>query len=588
MRGFLVYSRAGAVIYMVMTAYHADPLELIKEGEDRMELTGSQIVAEVLLDHGVDTVFGYPGGTALNIYDELYKYSDRIHHVLASHEQHAAHAADGYARATGKTGVVFSTSGPGATNLVTGIATAYMDSIPVVAITANVPDNLIGRDAFQEVCITGVTMPITKHNFFVNRIEDLEHSLREAFRIANSGRKGPVLVDITKDVTAAKIKFENKPPYELTPLPKVDEETIQEFVRYINKAERPVCYIGGGAMASEAWDEVKALLDKADIPAVHTLMATGIMRYDDDKNLGMVGMHGSVASNKAIAQADLIIALGARFSDRVAQDTKKWGKKAKIVQIDIDISEIDKNVMVDMSCVGDVKDFIKKVLPEVEEKKHDEWMAQCREWRKDEKIVKAKPDNLHPSEILKAVCEAVPDDTIYVTDVGQHQMWSAQYIEHKLPRHFLTSGGLGTMGFGYGAAVGAQMAFPDTQVVHITGDGSFHMNMNEACTAVTNNLPIITVIMDNRVLGMVYQWQNLLYGGRFSNTILERKTDYVKVIEGFGGKGYRATNLEEFKDAMAKAVQDKCPVWIDCLIDREERVLPFIPPMKTVDDVIID
>ena len=571
-----------------MTAYHADPLELIKEGEDRMELTGSQIVAEVLLDHGVDTVFGYPGGTALNIYDELYKYSDRIHHVLASHEQHAAHAADGYARATGKTGVVFSTSGPGATNLVTGIATAYMDSIPVVAITANVPDNLIGRDAFQEVCITGVTMPITKHNFFVNRIEDLEHSLREAFRIANSGRKGPVLVDITKDVTAAKIKFENKPPYELTPLPKVDEETVQEFVRYINKAERPVCYIGGGAMASEAWDEVKALLDKADVPAVHTLMATGIMRYDDDKNLGMVGMHGSVASNKAIAQADLIIALGARFSDRVAQDTKKWGKKAKIVQIDIDISEIDKNVMVDMSCVGDVKDFIKKVLPEVEEKKHDEWMAQCREWRKDEKIVKAKPDNLHPSEILKAVCEAVPDDTIYVTDVGQHQMWSAQYIEHKLPRHFLTSGGLGTMGFGYGAAVGAQMAFPDTQVVHITGDGSFHMNMNEACTAVTNNLPIITVIMDNRVLGMVYQWQNLLYGGRFSNTILERKTDYVKVIEGFGGKGYRATNLEEFKDAMAKAVKDKCPVWIDCLIDREERVLPFIPPMKTVEDVIID
>lgn len=553
-----------------------------------MELTGSQIVAEVLLDHGVDTVFGYPGGTALNIYDELYKYSDKIHHVLASHEQHAAHAADGYARATGRTGVVFSTSGPGATNLVTGIATAYMDSIPVVAITANVPDNLIGRDAFQEVCITGVTMPITKHNFFVNRIEDLEHSLREAFRIANSGRKGPVLVDITKDVTAAKIKFENKPPYPLTPLPKVDEESIQEFVRYINKAERPVCYIGGGAMASEAWDEVEALLTKADIPAVHTLMATGIMRYDDSKNLGMVGMHGTVASNKAIAQADLIIALGARFSDRVAQDTKKWGKKAKIIQIDIDISEIDKNVMVDMSCVGDVKDFIQKVLPEVEQKKHSEWMKQCRDWKKEERIVKAKPGNLHPSEILHAVCDAVPDDAIYVTDVGQHQMWSAQFIKHKMPRHFLTSGGLGTMGFGYGASVGAQMAFPDKQVVHITGDGSFHMNMTEACTAVTNNLPIITVIMDNQVLGMVYQWQNLLYGGRFSNTILERKTDYVKVIEGFGGKGYRAKNLKEFKEAMAKAVKDKCPVWIDCMIDREERVLPFIPPMKTVDDVIID
>ena len=553
-----------------------------------MELTGAQIVAEVLLDHGVDTVFGYPGGTALNIYDELYKYSDKIHHVLTAHEQGASHAADGYARATGKTGVVFSTSGPGATNLVTGIATAYMDSIPVVAITTNVPDNLIGRDAFQEVCITGVTMPITKHNFFVNRIEDLEHSLREAFRIANSGRKGPVLVDITKDVTAAKIKFENKPPYPVTPLPIVDDASINEFVKYINKSERPVLYIGGGAMASEAWDEIQDLMDKAQIPAVHTLMATGIMRYDDDKNLGMVGMHGSIASNKAINQADLIIALGARFSDRVAQDTKKWGKKAKIIQIDIDISEIGKNVAVDMSCIGDVKDFVSKALLEVDDADHEEWLAQCREWKKSEKIVKAKPENLHPSEILNAVCDAVPDDTIYVTDVGQHQMWSAQYIRHTMPRHFLTSGGLGTMGFGYGAAIGAQMAFPDTQVIHITGDGSFHMNMNEACTAVTNNLPIITVIMDNRVLGMVYQWQTLLYDKRFSNTILERKTDYVKVIEGFGGKGYRATNLEELKDALAKAVQDKCPVWIDCLIDREERVLPFIPAGKTIDDAIID
>ena len=553
-----------------------------------MELTGSQIVAEVLLDHGVDTVFGYPGGTALNIYDELYRYSDKIHHVLTAHEQGACHAADGYARATGKTGVVFSTSGPGATNLVTGIATAYMDSIPLVAITANVPDNLIGRDAFQEVCITGVTMPITKHNFFVNRIEDLEHSLREAFRIANSGRKGPVLVDITKDVTAAKIKFENKPPYPLTPLPTVSEEDILEFVKYINKAERPVLYVGGGAMASEAWDEVQELMDKADIPAVHTLMATGIMRYDDDKNLGLVGMHGAIAANKAINQADLIIALGARFSDRVAQDTKKWGRKAKKVQIDIDISEIGKNVAVDMSCVGDVKDFLAKALLEINDADHEDWISACREWKKEEKIVKAKPDNLHPSEILDTVCDMVPEDTYYVTDVGQHQMWSAQYIRHTEPRHFLTSGGLGTMGFGYGAAIGAQFAHPDKQVIHITGDGSFHMNMNEACTAVTNNLPIITVIMDNRVLGMVYQWQNLLYGGRFSNTILDRKTDYVKVIEGFGGKGYKATTVEEFRDAMEKALKDKCPVWIDCLIDREERVLPFIPAGKTVEDAIID
>lgn len=553
-----------------------------------MELTGSQIVMEVLLDHEVDTVFGYPGGTALNIYDELYKHSDKITHILTAHEQGAAHAADGYARATGKTGVVFATSGPGATNLTTGIATAYMDSIPMIAITANVPDNLIGRDAFQEVCITGVTMPITKHNFFVNRIEDLEHSLREAFRIANSGRKGPVLVDITKDVTAAKIKFEHKDPYPLTPLPLVDDASIADFVKFINKAERPVLYIGGGAMASEAWDEVQELMDKADIPAVHTLMATGIIPYDDEKNLGLVGMHGMVAANKAINQADLIIALGARFSDRVAQDTKKWGKKAKKIQIDIDISEIGKNVAVDMSCVGDVKDFLSKALLEVEDADHAEWISQCQEWKASEKIVKAKPDNLHPSEILNAVCEAVPEDTFYVTDVGQHQMWSAQYIHHTIPRHFLTSGGLGTMGFGYGAAIGAQMANPDKQVIHITGDGSFHMNMNEACTAVTNNLPIITVIMDNRVLGMVYQWQTLLYGGRYSNTILERKTDYVKVIEGFGGKGYRATNLEEFKKAMAKALEDKCPVWIDCMIDREERVLPFIPAGKTVDDAIID
>ena len=553
-----------------------------------MELTGSQIVLEVLLDHCVDTVFGYPGGTALNIYDELYKYSDRIHHVLTAHEQGAAHAADGYARATGKTGVVFSTSGPGATNLVTGIATAYMDSIPIVAITANVPDNLIGRDAFQEVCITGVTMPITKHNFFVNRIEDLEHCLREAFRIANSGRKGPVLVDITKDVTAAKIKFENKDPYPVTPLPIIDDGSVYEFVKYVNKAERPVLYIGGGAMASEAWDEIQELMDKADIPAVHTLMATGIMRYDDDKNLGLVGMHGAIAANKAINQADLIIALGARFSDRVAQDTKKWGKKAKKIQIDIDISEIGKNVAVDMSCVGDVKDFVSKALLEVEDADHEKWLDQCREWKKEEFIVKAKPENLHPSEILGAVCDAAPEDTIYVTDVGQHQMWSAQYIRHTMPRHFLTSGGLGTMGFGYGTAIGAQMAYPDKQVIHVTGDGSFHMNMNEACTAVTNNLPIITVIMDNRVLGMVYQWQTLLYGGRYSNTILERKTDYVKVIEGFGGKGYRVTSLEELREALAKAREDKCPVWIDCLIDREERVLPFIPAGKTVDDAIIN
>ena len=553
-----------------------------------MELTGAQIVAEVLLDHGVDTVFGYPGGTALNIYDELYKYSDRITHILTAHEQGASHAADGYARTTGKTGVVFATSGPGATNLVTGIATAYMDSMPLVAITANVPDNLIGRDAFQEVCITGVTMPITKHNFFVNRIEDLEHSLREAFRIANSGRKGPVLVDITKDVTAAKTKFEHKKPYDVTPLPIVEPESIKEFAKYVNNAERPVLYIGGGALASEAAPEIKELMEKADIPAVHTLMASDIMRYDDDLNLGLVGMHGSVAANRAINEADLIVALGARFADRVAQDTKRWGKKAKKVQIDIDISEIGKNVDVDMSCIGDVKDFLDRALPDVKKTSHSEWHKTVVGYKKRQKLVKAKPDNLHPKEVLDKICDMVGDDSFYVTDVGQHQMWSAQYLRHKMPHHFVTSGGLGTMGFGYGAAIGTQMAHPDKRVIHITSDGSFHMNMNEACTAVTNELPIITVILDNKVLGMVYQWQTLFYDKRFSNTVCNRKTDYVKVAEGFGAKGFTANDLNEFEAAMKKALKVKGPVWIVCKIDKEERVLPMIPGGKTVDDIITD
>jgi len=552
-----------------------------------MELTGSQIVAEVLLDHGVDTVFGYPGGTALNIYDELYKYSDKITHILTAHEQGACHAADGYARTTGKTGVVFATSGPGATNLVTGIATAYMDSIPLIAITANVPDNLIGRDAFQEVCITGVTMPITKHNFFVNRIEDLEHSLREAFRIANSGRKGPVLIDITKDVTAAKTKFTNKKPYDLTPLPTVDQESIDEFVKYINKAERPVLYVGGGSLASKAYQEIQALMDKADIPAVHTLMATGLLSYDEDLNLGLVGMHGSVASNRAINEADVIIALGARFADRVAQDTKRWGKHAKKLQIDIDISEIGKNVDVDMSCVGDVKDFLERALPYIKEAKHPEWHKTVVGYKKQQKIVKANPEMMHPKEVMDKICDLVDEDTIFVTDVGQHQMWAAQYLKHRKPYHFVTSGGLGTMGFGYGAAIGSQMAFPERRVVHITSDGSFHMNMNEACTAVTNKLPIITVILDNKVLGMVYQWQTLFYDKRFSNTVCERKTDYVKVAEGFGAKGYKADTLEEFEQAMKKALKQDGPVWIVCSIDREERVLPMIPGGKTVDDIIV-
>ena len=553
-----------------------------------MKLTGSQVVAEVLLDHGVDTVFGYPGGTALNIYDELYKYSDRIKHVLTAHEQGAAHAADGYARATGKTGVVFSTSGPGATNLVTGIATAFMDSIPMVAITANVPDSLIGRDAFQEICITGVTMPITKHNFFVNRIEDLETALREAFQIANSGRKGPVLVDITKDVTAASIEYTSKPPLPLKEVPKMEREDIAAIVKLINGAEKPVAYVGGGVVASDACKELVELLEKADIPVAYTLMAAGVVGYDNELNLGLVGMHGSVAANRAMDQADLVIALGARFSDRVALNPEKFARRAKIVQVDIDKSEINKNVIIDKCCVGDVKEFLTRALPYIEEKKHPEWHERVVGWKKKERVVKSTECRLHPKEIIDTLCDMTDQNTIYVTDVGQHQMWAAQYIKHNKAKKFITSGGLGTMGFGYGAAIGTQLGCPDDRVIHITGDGSFHMNLNEACTAVSQNLPIITVIMNNKVLGMVYQWQTIFYENRYSNTTPERKTDFVKLAEAFGAVGYRAESVEEFKDAMAKALKADGPVWIDCRISREERVLPMIPAGKDVEDMIID
>lgn len=553
-----------------------------------MKLTGSQVVTEVLLDHGVDTVFGYPGGTALNIFDELYKYSDRIKHVLTAHEQGAAHAADGYARATGKTGVVFSTSGPGATNLVTGIATAFMDSIPMVAITANVPDSLIGRDAFQEICITGVTLPITKHNFFVNRIEDLEPALREAFKIANSGRKGPVLVDITKDVTAATIEYKNKPPMELKSLPTIDREDVAAIVKLINAAEKPVAYVGGGVVASDACKELLELLEKADIPVAYTLMAAGVIGYDNELNLGLVGMHGSVAANRAMDQADLIIALGARFSDRVALNPEKFGRKAKIVQVDIDRSEINKNVMVDRNCVGDVKDFLQQALPLVEYKKHEEWHERVVGWRKKERVVKTTDCKLHPYDIITKACDMTDENTIFVTDVGQHQMWAAQFVKHNKAKKFITSGGLGTMGFGYGAAIGAKLGCPKDRVLHITGDGSFHMNLNEACTAVSQNLPIITIIMNNKVLGMVYQWQTIFYEKRYSNTTPERKTDFVKLAEAFGAEGYRAETPEEFEAAMEKALKAEGPVWIDCTISREERVLPMIPANKSVEDMIID
>lgn len=553
-----------------------------------MKLTGSQIVCEVLLDHGVDTVFGYPGGAALNIYDELYRYQDRITHVISAHEQGATHAADGYARATGKTGVVFSTSGPGATNLVTGIATAYMDSIPMVCICSNVNSELIGRDAFQEIYITGITIPITKQTYYVNHIEDLEPALRDAFKVAASGRRGPVLIDITKDVSVAVAEFTNKAPLPLDPIPEIPQETLQEAAKLINNSRKPLLYVGGGLIASSASEELEALIDKADIPMVHTLMAAGAVSCEHDLNLGLVGMHGTVASNRAVDQADLVISLGARYSDRVALNPDKWARKATIVQVDIDRSEMNKNVYVDVECTADIKDFLTQLIPLVNEAKHDEWHERTVSWTTKDRKAQGVPGYMHPKDILEVISDAVGEDAIFATDVGQHQMWAAQYLKHRKAHKFLTSGGLGTMGFGYGAAIGAKMGCPENRVVHITGDGSFHMNMNEACTAVSYKLPIITVLMDNQVLGMVYQWQTAFYGGRYSNTCLMRKTDFVKVAEGFGCKGYRAETLDELKAALKEAIDSDVPVWIQCVISREEKVLPMIPGGKTVDDMIVE
>ena len=552
-----------------------------------MKLTGSQLVAEILLEHGVDTVFGYPGGTALNLYDTLYEYRDKIRHILTAHEQGAAHAADGYSRATGKTGVVFATSGPGATNLVTGIATAFMDSIPMIAITANVPDSLIGRDAFQEICITGVTMPITKHTFFVNKIEDLADAMRNAFRIANSGRKGPVLIDITKDVTAAKIDYKPAKPMPLNPPPAFNKESVQEVAAMINAAERPIVYFGGGVAASKAGPELRQLLETADIPATYTLMAAGILGYDNKRNLGLIGMHGSIAANRAVDRADLIIALGARFSDRVALNPEKFGKKAHKIQVDIDTSEINKNVLVDVGISADIKEFLTALLPLIKKNDHADWVSQSTEWKKKTGDVKSQDAELHPSEIIQSICDMTDKETIYVTDVGQHQMWAAQYLKHEKTEDFITSGGLGTMGFGYGAAIGAQIGCPEKRVIHFTGDGSFHMNLNEACTAVSQELPIITVIMNNRVLGMVYQWQTSFYGKRYAATTPERKTNFPKLAEAFGAKGFSASNPAEFEEVFKKALQEKGPVWIDCAISREERVLPMIPGGGTIEDMII-
>ena len=552
-----------------------------------MKINGSEILVKVLLEQGVDTVFGYPGGAVLNIYDALYKNSDKITHYMTAHEQGAAHAADGYARATGKTGVVIATSGPGATNLVTGIATAYMDSVPMVAITGNVSTDLIGADSFQEVYITGITMPITKHNFVVRDVNELADTLRRAFEIAGSGRPGPVLIDIPKDVTAALCEYEPKEAVKTTRTKEI-KGNIEEIAELINRSERPFIYFGGGVRLSGAGDELRELIEKADIPAAYTLMAAGVLGYGEKHNLGLIGMHGFYTANVAAHRSDVMLAIGTRFSDRVALNTKKFGENARIVHIDIDPSEISKNVTADYSIVGDVKEVLTELLKHVKPAKHEAWEKQIELWRGDDYKPTDCEDCLKPHYLIEKTCEIAGEDAVYVTDVGQHQMWAAQFLHHTKPNHFLTSGGLGTMGYGYGAAIGAKIARPDVPVVHFTGDGSFHMNMNELCTAVSYNVPVITVIFNNSVLGMVRQWQGAFYGRRFSSSEPERVTDYVKVAEGFGGRGFHCETPAEFEAAMKEAMTMSGPVWIECVVDREEKVLPMIPGGKTVSDTIFN
>ena len=553
-----------------------------------MEMTGAQILMEGLLREGVEHIFGYAGATICPVMDAL-KDIPQIGYTLVRTEQNAGHMASGYARVTGKVGVCIVTSGPGATNLITGIATAYMDSVPMVAFTGNVATTLLGRDSFQEAYIEGITMPITKHNYTVRRVEDLADTMRAAFRIAQSGRKGPVLVDIPKDITAASCEFTPKEPELIRTVTRYNEEDVKEAARLINESERPIVYFGGGVRSAAGCQPLRDLLEKTGMPATYTLMAAGVLSYGEPHNLGLLGMHGCYAANKAIDEADLVIAVGTRFSDRVALNPDSFAKRAKIIQIDIDPSELGKNVDVDLSLTGDASYILQAILPYVKKTEHKLWMEQIRGWQKNDYKPVDSDTELKPHQIIDEICNQAGPEAVYVTDVGQHQMWAAQYLHHTKSRGFLTSGGLGTMGFGYGAAIGAQMALGrDARVVMLTGDGSFHMNLNEACTAVSYNLPIITVIFNNQVLGMVRQWQTTFYGKRYSDTDPHRKTDFVKLAEGFGVKGYRATTPEEFKAAFADAMKQQGPSWIDCRIGKDEKVLPMIPGGGTVNDIIME
>ena len=550
-----------------------------------MQLTGAEIIIECLLEQSVDTVFGYPGGAILNVYDALYRYSDKIKHVLTSHEQGASHAADGYARATGKVGVCLATSGPGATNLVTGIATACMDSVPVVAITCNVGTALLGKDSFQEVDIAGIVMPVTKHSYIVKDVTKLADTIRKAFIIAKSGRPGPVLVDVPKDVTAAKCEYSR---HTLTAVePKVDTirpKDVDTAAQMIAAAKKPFIFVGGGAVIADASEEVRALAHKIQAPVCDSLMGKGAFSGEDELYTGPVGMHGTKTSNYAMCECDLLITLGARFSDRVTGDTKTFAPKAKILQIDVDAAEINKNIAVDASVIGDLREVLKLLLVKIPEKRHDEWVQHIQD-------MKAKyPLNYDHSQltgpyVIQKLYELTGGDAIVSTDVGQHQMWAAQYFKFKEPRTFLTSGGLGTMGYGLGAAIGAKMGCPDKTVVNIAGDGCFRMNMNEIATAVRCGKPLVQIILNNHVLGMVRQWQTLFYEQRYSQTILNDGVDFVKVSEAMGAKAIRVTKMEEVEPALKMALSSEGPVVLDCWIDQDLSIYPMVPAGASLDEV---
>ena len=553
-----------------------------------MLLTGSQIVAECLIEQGVDTVFGYPGGTILNIYDALYQYQDKIHHILTSHEQGAAHAADGYARSTGKVGVCMATSGPGATNLVTGIATAYMDSTPLVAITANVAVSLLGRDSFQEIDIAGVTMPITKHNFIVKDIKDLAPTIRKAFHIASEGRPGPVLVDITKDVTAAKFDFEPIVPEVIEPRKYTyGAQELDQAIKMIEASEKPFIFVGGGAIASDAASELKEFAEKIDAPVTDSLMGKGAYDNTRPRYTGMLGMHGTKASNFGVSQCDLLIVVGARFSDRVTGDTNRFAKDAKIIHIDVDAAEINKNVVVDLGIVGDAKNVLKELNEKLTRQNHPQWLKEIRDL-KERYPLSYDDEGLTGPYVIEQIDYLTNSEAIICTDVGQHQMWAAQYFNYRRPRQFISSGGAGTMGFGLVAAMGAKLANPHQTVFNIAGDGCFRMNLNELATLSRYNIPVIQVVMNNQVLGMVRQWQTLFYGQRYSNTILEDKVDFCKVAEGLGCKAIKVTTKEEVASAIKIAMEHDGPVVIECMIGKDDKVFPMVAPGGAIAEAFDD